>query len=149
MAKKRSPSMSIAQLQKALANTKQRIQGLKDRREKLLAQVAEVDRQIVELAGEPVAPVPEEEAPAPAPAKPKEPRKLPKNTMSLNDAIVKVLSEAKKPMRVAEIAEAVKAAGYKTTSTVFAKQVSGIAAVEKRVEKVERGVFALKKKAKK
>ena len=69
--------------------------------------------------------------------------------MSLNDAIVKVLGEAKKPLRAAEIAEAVKAAGYKSTSKTFAKQVSGVAAVEKRVEKAARGLFTLKKKAKK
>ena len=122
--KKRSPSMSIAQLEKALASTKQELQGLKEKREKLLAQIAKVDKQIAELAGEPAVPVAEPEAPAaaPAPVKPKKPRKLPKNTMSLNDAIVKVLDEAKKPMSVAEIAEAVRAAGYKTTSTLLRPQ---------------------------
>ena len=149
MAKKRSPSMSIAQLEEVLANTKQKLQGLKEKLEKLLAQVAEVDKQIAELAGEPVVPVAEQKAPASSPAKAKKPRKLLKNTMSLNDAIVKVLGEAKKPMRVAEIAEAVKAAGYRTTSRTFAKQVSGIAAEEKRVEKAARGLFALKERAKK
>ncbi len=145
MAKKRSQSMSIAQLEKALASTKHQIQTLKDRREMLLAQIAKVDKNIAQLAGEPVAPAAEQKAPTRAPAKPKKQRKLPKNTMSLNDAIVKVLGEAKKPLRVAEIAEAVEAAGYTTTSKTFAKQVSGIAAEEKRVEKVARGLFVLKK----
>ena len=149
--KKRRPGMSIAQLEKALANTKQKLQGLKEKREKLLAQIAEVDKQIAELAGEPVAPVAEPEAPAtaPAPVKPKKPRKLPRNTMSLSDAIVKALSESKDPMRAGEIAQAVKAAGYKSKSKTFVKQVSGAAADDKRVEKAARGLFALKKKAKK
>ncbi len=149
MAKKRSQNMSIAQLEKVLANTKQQLQALKDKRENLLAQIAKADKEIADLAGEPVAPAVEEEAPASASTKPKKQRKLPKNTMSLNDAIVKVLAEAMKPMRVAEIAETVKAAGYKTTSKTFAKQVSGTAAEDKRVERAARGLFALKKKAKK
>jgi len=52
MAKKRGPRMSIAQLEEALSNTKQEIQGLKEKREKLLAQVAEVDKQIAIAATE-------------------------------------------------------------------------------------------------
>ncbi len=142
--KKRSPSMSIAQLQKALADTKQRIQGLREKREKLLAQVAEVDKQIAELAGEPLAPAVERKAPAPSPAKPKKQRKLPKNTMTLADAVVKALSEAGKPMRAGEIAEAVTALGYKSKGKKLSKQVAIAAATDERVEKVARGLFALK-----
>ena len=147
--KKRSQSMSIAQLEKVLASTKQKLQALKDKREKLLAQVAEVDKQIAELAGEPVAPVAEEEAPVPVPAKRKKRRKLPKNTMTLADAVAKVLGEAKDPMRAGGIAEAVTALGYKSKGKRLSKQIAIAATKDERVEKVSRGLFALKKKAKK
>ena len=147
--KRRGSSMTIAQLERALANTKQKIQGLKERRKKLLAQVADVDKQIAELAGEPVAPVADEEAPAPTPAKRKRRRKLPKNTMTLADAVAKVLGEAKEPMRAGGIAEAVTALGYKSKGQRLSKQVAIAATQDERVEKVARGLFALKKKAKK
>ena len=148
-AKKRSsPSMSIVQIEEVLASTKQKLQGLKEKRGKLLAQVAEVDKRIAELAGEPVAPVAEEEPPAPAPTKSKKRRKLPKNTMTLADAVVRALSEAEGPMRAGEIAQAVTALGYKSKGKKLSKQVA-IAAKDERVEKVARGLFALKKKKKK
>ena len=147
--KKRSPSMSIAQLEKVLANTKQQLVALKGKREKLLAQIGKVDKQIAELAGEPVAPAAEAEAPAPAPTKPKKARKLAKNAMTLADAVVKVLGEAKEPMRAGDIAEAVTALGYKSKGKRLAKQVSIAAAKDESVEKVARGLFALRKKAKK
>ena len=144
MAKKRT--VSIAALEEALARTKQQLETLKGKREKLLAEVAETDQQIADLTGQPAAPAVEQEAPATAPTKPKKRGKLPKNTMSLSDAIVKALSESKEPMRAGEIAQAVKAAGYKSKSKTFTKQVSGAAAEDKRVEKAARGLFALKKK---
>ena len=142
--KKRSPRMSIAQLEKALANTKHKIGGLREKRERLLAQIAEVDKQIAELAGEPVAPAVEEEAHAPAPTKPKKRGKLPKNTMTLNDAVVKALSGSEGSMRAGEIAEAVTALGYKSKGKKLSKQVAIAAATDERVEKVARGLFALK-----
>jgi len=141
--------MSIVQIEEVLASTKQKLQGLKEKRGKLLAQVAEVDKRIAELAGEPVAPVAEEEPPAPAPTKSKKRRKLPKNTMTLADAVVRALSEAEGPMRAGEIAQAVTALGYKSKGKKLAKQVSIAAAKDERVEKVARGLFALKKKKKK
>jgi hypothetical protein len=66
-------------------------------------------------------------------------RRRPRNTMTLNDALVKILSG--KQMGPTEAAAAVRSAGYKTTSPNFRTIVSQALARDKRIKKLRRGKY--------
>lgn len=61
---------------------------------------------------------------------------------SLKSYISRVLESAGRPMRVAEIADAVRKAGFKTRNKTLAKSVGNMLVDMPNVKKVDRGIFA-------
>ncbi len=69
-------------------------------------------------------------------------RKRPKNEQNLSDALVEVLKN--KTMGVSEVAEAVQAAGYQTSSANFRTIVNQTLLKDPRIKKVSRGQYTAK-----
>ena len=131
-------TMTIAQLRAELAAREAQLEKLQARREDLVKQLAEVDRDIAALDGggrrgpKPVA------AKAPRASR----RTLPKNVKPLIEYVREALAEAKDGMRVRDIMAAVQKAGYKTNSKDFYGVVA-TAVREGGFQKLSRGVYKL------
>ena len=134
---RKSSTMSIAALEKALQATKGKLDALKEKREALLKKVKDVETQIAALEGAPVSP--EEEA---APKKPRGGGR--RNKISLIQVCVDVLAKSGKAMTAGELAEAVAAAGYKSKSKDLKPLIYSQIYAEKRIVRPERGKFQLK-----
>jgi hypothetical protein len=75
-------------------------------------------------------------------------RTLAKNDMSLREVVAQVLREAGEPLRVKEIIERVRSAGYVSKATNFAGIVNiSLSNNEELFEKVGRGVYKLRENA--
>lgn len=124
-------TLSLTELQSLISERKSRVAGLRRERAKLLKRLSDVEQEIEraggELSGRRGGGV------------------RPRNDKPLSDAIEDALKGGK-PMRVPEIAAAVQAAGYKSSSPKFTAIVNQTLIKEKkRFYAVERGLYALKK----
>jgi len=70
-----------------------------------------------------------------------------RNEKSLNDTIEQVLKGSGKPMKVADIVDAVQRAGYRSSSANFRGIVNQMLIKDKRFTASERGMYHLKKAA--
>ena len=137
---------SISQLRRQLQAKERRLRQLQLRRRRVAADLADVDRQLAELAGLAVgwsAPGPRGlKAPAPKAAAPAAGRRRRATGRPLVDYLRDVLANAPKGMRVKEAVAAVQKAGYRTHS----KDFYGIVATTMRdnFRRVSRGVYARK-----
>ena len=128
-------NISTDDLAKEMRRRERQVNRLLGRREKLLSQVEELDRQIASFGG-------------PASyggfglTSAGKPRRRPKNDMSLSDALISVLKN--KTMSVTEASEAVQRAGYQTTSSSFRTIVNQALIKDPRFKKVSRGKYTVK-----
>ncbi len=119
---------SVPELQAELQRRSRRLGELKRTRERLVRELARVDRQIAEYgpAGESLR------------------RKRPKNPVVLVDALKRALDN--RTLSVTEAAEAVQQAGYKTTSPNFRTIVNqALIGNKKSFKKISRGKYTLRK----
>ena len=150
MAKASSSKMSIADLEKALQATKNKVGALEQKREALLAKVEDVEKEIAALEGAPPAP-PEEavqEEAAPEKAAPKKAARKKargrRGQVSLIQACVDVLAKTGETMTGDELVAAVTAAGYKSKSKNLKQLMFSQIYGEKRIVRPERGRFQIK-----
>ena len=110
---------------------------------KLIAQRDELNRQIAELeALGATAEAPTLEK-APAPKRKARKAKRAKNPVALPEALAEAI-KGKESMSIASAAEAVLAAGYKTTSKNFRNLVKQVLSHDKRFKRVGKGQYTLK-----
>jgi len=135
--------MDLHQIEQ-LKLAKQAITLLEGRRKSLLAQMAEIDDQIAAIKSGKLDP----KQVLPSAPQPKEPGSQPRARRSvgggLNEHIVEVLTAAKEPLSVMEIADAVKQRGYESKSKDFVKVVRVAVYGMDNVESAERGRYRLR-----
>ncbi len=127
--------ISMDDLAKEMRRRQREANRLMNRREKLVMQIEELDRQIDALGG-----------PASYGAfgltSAGKPRRRPRNEKSLSEALIGVLKN--KTLSVTEAAEAVQRAGYQTTSSSFRTIVNQTLIKDPRFKKVARGKYTAK-----
>lgn len=124
-------SMSVAQLEALMVAKKKKIKALERSREQLAAKLAKLDSEIAALSGgKSVAGL--------------TPTGRPRNTKSLPDLMIEVLSGGK-PMKVGEILEAVLKKGYQSSSQNFRSLINQTLIKDDRFAAVSRGTYSLKK----
>jgi hypothetical protein len=120
-------SLSVADLQKLIAERKRGQSGLRKQRAKLLKELAKIDKQLGNEGGG---------------------RRgggtRPRNSMPLAEVLAEVLKSGK-PMKVPDIAAAAQEQGYKSSSPKFTAIVNQTLIKDKRFNATERGVYAMKK----
>lgn len=122
---------SIADLQKLLGEQRQRRGKLTTERKKLQAKIEKIDREIESLEGEGGA----EGVTASGRAR---------NDKPLPDVIADVLKKNGKPMKVANITEAVRNTGYNSTSANFRGIVNQALIKDDRFISPSRGMYGAK-----
>jgi poly-D-alanine transfer protein DltD len=148
---------SIAELEQILAQQTKRLRELQaaaqERKNRLLSEIARVNEQIASISRETEAPKKTEgpkktEAPkrAAAPRKTRRPIPRKKRPNALPQQIINVLKASPKPLSAAEIEEAVKKAGYQSSSKNFVGLVRRTCYLNKQIYAKERGRFAIKGK---
>ena len=137
--------MNIVELQRILNERKRQLDKLMRRREKLQKQVDAIDAEIGKVAGDGLGGGGGGNGRAGggngsgAGGRAKNDRPLP-------DYIEEVMGKNGKPMRVGEIVDAVKSAGYKSNSASFKNIVNQMLIKEKkRFKQISRGVYGMKK----
>lgn len=125
-------TVSTARLAEELKRRERDLSRLESRREKVAAQLAELDDQIAALAG----------AGGYGATARGGVRRRPRNDKPLADALVAVLTGA--TMGVSEVAEAVQKAGYRTSSPNFRTIVNQTLLRDKRIKKIARGQYTAK-----
>lgn len=130
--------VSIEDLAAEMARRQRGVSKLRAQRERLVARVQEIDREIMALGGA----VGGRVATAGGVTAAGRPRKRPQNEKNLADMMVDVLRG--KTMGVSELAEAVVAAGYQTTASSFRTIVNQTLLRDERFSKVERGQYTVK-----
>ena len=132
MARPRNGSeLTVAQLEKLLANRKSELDGLFKDRAKLEKQIDAVNEKISRLGGGSMS---------------KRTGGRAKNSMSLIDAIAEVLTKAGGPVGVGDIVGGVTEVGYRSTSANFRGIVNQTLIKErKRFLSTARGMYQLKK----
>ena len=138
--KKKLQTTSTSDLQAELRRRQRRLPTLERRRERLLAQLDEVDAEIAELGGGSGGGRGKRRGRA---AGSTTRRKRPKNEMSLGDALAKVMKKGQ-PRKVGDLAAAVQKAGYKTNSSNFNTIVNQTLLKDDRFKNTSRGHYALK-----
>lgn len=127
MARAKLSTASTLDLQREIIRRRRGVATLERKREKLVAQLQEVEALIREHGGsvgiEPG-------------------RKRPRNTQNLADALATLL--AKQTLSVTEAAEKVQEAGYRTTSPNFRTIVNQTFLKDKRFKRVSRGRYTTK-----
>lgn len=119
--------MSVAELVAELRRRQRGMRSLERRRDRLMAQLQDVNAQIAECGG----------AGAGVTASGK-----PHNASTLPDALYSVLQGAE--LSVTEVADAVRAAGYISGAANFRTMVNQALLKDKRFKKVSRGVYTAK-----
>lgn len=119
--------MSVSELQTELRRRQRGAAKLERRREKLMAELAEVNAQIGQLGGIASGVTASGRA---------------RNAMTLPDALAQVLSGVE--MSVTEASEAVRASGYQSTAANFRTMVNQALLKDKRFIKVARGRYTAK-----
>jgi len=112
---------------------------------KLIAQRDDLDRLIAQLESAGEVPVAAKTKPRKAAAMARKGRKLPRNKMSLSEALQKVLA-GKASMGVGDAMDAVKALGYKSTSSEFRSLVNQTLIKDKHFKNVSRGMYTVRRK---
>jgi len=137
--------VSAGELKAELNRRQRQLDKLRERRESLASQIAEVDSEISDLeqivgrgGGGRGGRVGSSGASATRTAGGGR-RKRPKNTMTLEDALAKVLNG--KEMGVTEAANAVQKAGYRTSAANFRTIVNQTLLRSDRFKKVSRGLY--------
>ena len=125
----RLAGLSVAELQAEIRRRQRATKSLHRRRANLLAKIAALDGQILAAGGSLNG----------AASGPRPGRKRPKNDGSLIDALRAVLKD--KTMGVAEAAEAVQKAGYRSSSPNFRTMVNAALIKKKLFKRVERGRY--------
>lgn len=130
MAKAKLSTMSIEAMLAEIRRRKNSTRKLEAKRAKLLKQLQKIEAEIAAAGGELTGR--------------KASGKRAKNTMSLSDAMVKVMS-TDKSMSVSQIADGVKKIGYVSNSSTFNTIIYQTLAREAKLfKKVARGQYALK-----
>lgn len=146
MAKRSIVKMSLEDLLAQLKKHQARLPKLQRKEKSLLKKLAAVQAEIAALghAVGGLTVIKRGRKPGrPAKAAGRRPRKRAKNKVKLADAIAAVLSKDKS-MSVAQIASAVKAGGYTSTSKTFETIIFQTLARDKRVKRAARGLYQLK-----
>ena len=125
-----SKGLTLGQIQQMLLNTKSELKSLGKERQRLQKELARVDARISKLSGGKGSRCGRGRA---------------KNSVSLPEAIAAVLAKASEPLRVAQIAAKVEAAGYQSNSGNFKGIISQALGKDKRFGKASRGLYQLKK----
>lgn len=125
-------TVSTAKLAEELSRREKELSRLETRRERVAAQLAELDDQIATLAG----------AGGYGATARGGVRRRPRNDKPLADALVEVLTG--QTMGVSEVAEAVQRAGYRTSSPNFRTIVNQTLLRDKRIKKIARGQYTAK-----
>ena len=120
-------SLTVSDLESELRRRQKALPRLERQRRKLLEKLAGVERDIARLGGA---------------GGGGRGATRPRNKMPLADVIFKVLDK-KTPMKVSNIVEAVKNAGYRTTSNNFSTIVNQTLIKDKRFKSAERGHYLL------
>lgn len=120
----------INEIQAELRRRQKDVSGLQKKRDRLAAQLAELDMQLADLGYaqegmQGIMGVPG--------------RRRPRNEMPLTDALVELLKD--KTLSVTEAAIEVQKAGYKTTSPNFRTIVNQTLLRDKRIKRVGRGLY--------
>lgn len=127
--------MSIAKLKSLLRNHEARRAKLVADRKKLLAQLARIDAQIAQLDGGAGSSGPVSVAR----------RGRSQNAKSLVTHMTEILAQHPKGMAVGDLVDAIKAAGYKSSSTNFRGIVNQTLIKEnKKFKSVARGIYTLR-----
>jgi len=138
---------TIQELRKELQAKERAVAKLSAQRNKLVAELAKVDRDIAKLGGATESGKVRKRAGRPAgrkkAAKKVSKRRKGRKGKPLVDYIHRVLAKKSGGMRVKEVAAAVKKAGYKTRSKDFYGIVAAALRDDKRFKRLGRGVYAL------
>lgn len=124
--------VSTVKLAEELKRREKELSRLEARRDRVAAQLAELDDQIAALAG----------AGGYGATARGGLRRRPRNDKPLADALVEVLTG--QTMGVSEVAEAVQRAGYRTSSPNFRTIVNQTLLRDKRIKKIARGQYTAK-----
>ena len=116
MARRKSPSLSVAELEALLARQKSRVTSLGKKRAKLQAELNSVDDQLQSLQG-PAAPAPR------ARKKTSRRGKRPKNVQSLAAVVSGILGKIPNGLSLDDLVAHVIASGYKTKAKSFSNVV--------------------------
>jgi hypothetical protein len=119
--------LSVSELQMELRRRQRGVAKLERRREKLMAELADVNAEIAGLGGSSAGVTASGRA---------------RNTMTLPEALAQVLSGVE--MSVTEASDAVRAAGYQSTAANFRTMVNQALLKDKRFSKVSRGRYTAK-----
>jgi hypothetical protein len=140
MAKRRGKrslaNASIATLERTLARRKREVVRLEKKRDALGARLARAEADLAALQGGAV-------SAAPA-ARPGKRRKRRQRKTSLAAAISQALKDAGKPMRAADVTEAVLAAGYTTRAKNFKQIVHSALTRHPDAKRIEKGLYVFK-----
>lgn len=124
--------VSTETLKRELKRRQAEFGRLVSRRDRVAAQLAELEAELMELGG----------AGGYGATARGGVRRRPRNETNLADALVKVLTGS--TMGVTEVAEAVQAAGYRTSAANFRTIVNQTLLRDKRIKKVSRGRYTAK-----
>jgi hypothetical protein len=124
-------NLSIAQLQQIIASRKNEITRLERQRAKAARKVSQIDARIEALGGS-------------MRGRNGTGGRV-RNDKSLPEMLLGVLSKSSKSMGVGDIADAVRAGGYKTNSANFRSIVNQTLIKDKRFSSAGRGLYQLKK----
>jgi hypothetical protein len=127
-------NMSIAQLEQLLMGRRAEVRKLEKQRAKMARKLAVMELRIRNLGGS-----------VPGGRGGMRGGTRARNEKSLPDMIEGVLSKTGKPMRVRDIAAAVRSAGYHSNSDQFPSIVNQALIKDKRFAAADRGVYQLKK----
>lgn len=128
-------TLSTQALRRELDRRQSVLGQLQARREQLMQELAVVDTEITELGGDVSGAAANSRG-----AAPRATRTLPKNDVSLPDALAAAV-EVRAIVSPAEAAELVRKNGYVTTSVKFAQIVAGTLAKDRRFKRLERGQY--------
>lgn len=117
-------NLSVQDLQVELRRRQRGVAKLERRREKLMAELAQVNAEIADLGGSSLGVTPSGRT---------------RNAMTLPDALHQVLQGV--TLSVTEAADAVRAAGYHSTAANFRTMVNQALLKDKRFKKVSRGQY--------
>lgn len=162
MAKKKTAVLTVAELEQLLDSRRSELATLKEKREALANQIADLDEQIAAATGtgggrKKVKRVKRKKSAKRAAKKavrktarkvkktrPTTRRKRAKNSAPLSTFVEQALAGNKKGLTVQQIVDAVKKAGYKSKSANFNTVVYQQLYHSKKIKKAGRGMYALK-----
>jgi hypothetical protein len=124
-------NLSIAQLKNIIASRESEISRLERQRAKIARKLSQIDSRITSLGGD-------------GRMRSASGGRV-KNSKSLPEMLVTVLSKSSKAMGVGDIADAVRSGGYKTNSANFRGIVNQTLIKDKRFNSASRGLYQLKK----